>query len=203
MRASTASHHAPLRICMPLALHAALACPRFRMPRSHAAWRFRTRTHHPTTPHHASRQSQPHSAHSHFAFRISHSTIIPTLTSRAHTRPHHKTAAQHATSPNHRCAASACLQTASQHRNQQAHSRKPSQLNVTPPSSSSSHPPHATLPLTCHPFGTALHSCCRACLPPTHAPCPHVPLSARATQRCCASAQVPCCVSEHQRPGAC
>jgi len=78
---------------MPALPHAA---PRFRMPLSYAAWRFRTRTHH--HPHHASRQSQPPSAHSHshshFAVRSSQFAFAFRHHPHAHLR-----AAQHATSP--------------------------------------------------------------------------------------------------------
>jgi hypothetical protein len=120
----------------PSHLHAACFCMPlgFRIPRSHAAWRFRTRTHHhppprkPPTPRKPSilriRISHSHS-HSH-----AHSTIIPTLTS----------ALTHAPITNRRCRCFCLLmQTASHHRNQQtrsstsAQAAKSSQLNVTPP----------------------------------------------------------------------
>ncbi len=155
----------PLRICMPLASACRLACPRFRIPRSHAAWRFRTRTHHhPTHPHHASRQSPIAAALCAFAFAFAFAFACA-----FHHHPHahlraHLRAAQHATSPTTAALLLlACRPLLTTGINKRT---PPSQLNVRrPPSSSSAHTP------TCHtathmppPFGTALHRC--YCLPP-------------------------------------
>ena len=120
----------PLRICMPAWL--------FACPLSHPAFACRLAlSHAPSSPPprkaaNRSRILRIRISHSH-SHSHAHSTI---LLCRHH--PHaHLRAQPHRRITNHRCAASACfcllLQTASHHRNHQAHSRKPSQLNVTPP----------------------------------------------------------------------
>ena len=138
---------------MPACFASRLACPRFRMPLSHAAWRFRTRTHHrhhhASRPHHASRQSQSHSAHSHshsHSHSHAHSTIIPTLTSALTSAPLSTRLHQ----PPLRCF---CL-LADRFASSESTNSQP-QAFSTQRNAAHHHqhtpPPHATLPLTCHP----------------------------------------------------
>ncbi len=131
MRASTASHHAPFASACPLALHAAwhvraFAC-RFRMPLgAFARARTTTTTQAAHTTHKCSDASHHHSRIL-LASSPSCCRHHPHAHRRAHTRPHHKPPLPLLP------LIPLLLQTASHHRNQQAHSRKPSQLNVRPP----------------------------------------------------------------------
>ncbi len=158
----------PSHLHAPFASACRLVCPRFRMPLSHAAWRFRTRTHHhhhhASRPHHASRQSHPPFCAFSCAFAFACACAFafacafhhhPHAHIRAHTRP----------ITNRRCRF--LLQTASHHRNQQAHSRK---LNVRRPHHhhhQHTHP-HATLPQQHGTWAVAQHRCLARALTGTY-----------------------------------
>ena len=132
VRASTASHHAPPSAsACPLALHPAwhvraFAC-RFRMPLGAFA---RARTTATTTQAAHTTQAANRSRILRIRIRIRiriRMRIPPSSHAHLRAQPHRRSARDFT---NHRCAASACLQTASHHRNQ-PNSQPQSLLNST------------------------------------------------------------------------
>jgi hypothetical protein len=166
----------PLPIMPPSHLHARLLCMPLGMSAlSHPAFVCRlalfarARTHHPHHP-------TPPIAAAFCAFRILRIRIRIRMPPSSPRSPPRRSARDFT---NHRGAASACfcrpLLTTGINK---LASRKPSpsQRNARP-SSSSSHKPHGTLPLTYHPFGVALHRAPPTCsartvLAPHGAVCP-------------------------------
>ena len=159
-------HHAPFASAMPPShLHARLAfrmsafASRVRMPLGAFARTIIT----PTTQ---SRQSQPHSAHSHFAFAFAfacafHHPAVPPSSPRSPPRstspPHHQ--------PPLRCFCLLLLAFADRFASSESPSAQPQAFSTQRNAAHHHHHHHHTHPHShCHPFGTALHRFC--CLPP-------------------------------------